>query len=77
MLDAMADAAPALVSAKPDLFLTKIAQSSAPEPRAAKPTSVEPSVKPKPKPPTGERGSKQANAIAENLKKWLAGRTKE
>jgi peptidyl-tRNA hydrolase, PTH1 family len=77
MLDAMADAAPALVSAKPDLFLTKIAQASTAEPPLSKAVSDERSVKPMPKSPTGERGSKQQNAIAENLKKWLAGRTKE
>jgi PTH1 family peptidyl-tRNA hydrolase len=33
-------------------------------PRAAKPRSH----------PAGERANKSANAIAENLKKWLAGR---
>ncbi len=75
LLDAMAAAAPALVSAKPDLFLTKIAQAATGEPPAARPLAAEhPS---KPRPPTGERGTKQQNAIAENLKKWLAGRTKE
>lgn len=76
MLDAMADAAPALVSAKPDLFLTKVAHAAATEVPVAKPQPDVRNVEPKPKlkPPTGERGSKQQNAIAENLKKWLAGR---
>jgi peptidyl-tRNA hydrolase, PTH1 family len=74
LLEAMADAAPALLTSKPELFLTKIAQGSSPEPTPTpKPALERPA---KPKHPAGERGSKQQNAIAENLKKWLAGRTK-
>jgi peptidyl-tRNA hydrolase, PTH1 family len=75
LLEAIADAAPALTTAKPELFLTKIAQGSVTGMAPAPSPPVERPVKTKS--PTGERGSKHQSAIAENLKKWLAGRSKE
>jgi PTH1 family peptidyl-tRNA hydrolase len=76
MLDAMAYAAPFLAKGDGSRFLSQVAlktrDEDEPEAEAAPPP------KPKPAPrnphPAGERQSKRATALADNLKKWLAGR---
>ena len=76
LLDAMADAGGALLAGKPELFLTQVARTT----QAELETKAD---KPKPEPkvavktgghPAGERASKQASALAENLRKWIAGK---
>jgi peptidyl-tRNA hydrolase, PTH1 family len=67
MLDAIARAAPRLAKGQYERFQTDVAQACAPE-KAAKPA---PEPKPAPRHPAGERGNKQQNAIAENLRKWM------
>lgn len=77
MLDAMADAAPFLAKGDSARFLSQVAlktrgedeeqQAEAPPPAKVKPASRGPH-------PAGERQTKRATALADNLKKWLAGR---
>lgn len=79
LLDAMAEASGALVAGKPELFVTQVARltQAEAETKAA-------SVKAKPEPkvavvktggnPSGERASKKQTALAENLRKWMAGK---
>jgi peptidyl-tRNA hydrolase, PTH1 family len=67
MLDAIARAAPRLAEGQYERFQTDVAQAFAPE-KAPKPA---PEPKPAPRHPAGERGNKQQNAIAENLRKWM------
>ena len=83
VLSAVAAAAPRLVKGDDARFLTDVARLlqdaddlNAPAPRAARPPSpTEPKVeKPAAKHPAGERANKQKTALADNLKKWLAGR---
>ena len=73
MLDAIAKAAPRLADGKFERFQTDVAQAFAPERDALPPRKVldEPAAKPQPRHPAGERGNKQQNAIAENLRKWM------
>ncbi len=83
LLDAVAEAAPRLAKDDDSRFLTDIAKAQGkqergkgdagedapqgkPAPRTAKPAA---------KHPAGDRAAKQKSALAENLKKWLAGRT--
>ena len=78
MLDALADSAPWLAKGNVARFQSDVARltapDDAPEPAAAKPPrDAQPAVKPA-KHPSGDRASKAQNAIAENLRKWLAGR---
>jgi PTH1 family peptidyl-tRNA hydrolase len=74
LLDAMADAAPFLAKGDAARFLSQVAlktrEEPAEEPPAPKPLK---STAP-PRHPAGERASKRAGALADNLKKWLAGR---
>lgn len=83
MLDAMADAAPWLAKGDAARFLSHSAlkmQDGSGEAEAAPAEKPKPAPAPKPPRkasgghPAGERASKSANALAENLKKWLAGR---
>lgn len=82
LLEAIAGAATRLVKNDQSRFLTDVARAlgDEPDPRKAKasetPAGKEPEpAKPKPrKHPAGDRAGKSANALAENLKKWLAGR---
>ncbi|MEQ1611157.1 MAG: aminoacyl-tRNA hydrolase [Hyphomicrobiaceae bacterium] len=77
MLDAIAASAPWLAKGKADRFQSDIARltSAAADEPAPKPVAAKPVV-PKPaRHPAGERAAKAQNAIAENLKKWLAGKT--
>ena len=79
VLDGMADAAPWLAKGDAARFLSHVALKMRSEEPVPEP---EPPPSPKPKParvphgphPAGERASKRAGALAENLKKWLAGR---
>jgi peptidyl-tRNA hydrolase, PTH1 family len=72
LLDAVADAAPHLAKADNERFMSEVARLTHADP--------EPAAKPSPAPlkpkrveghPAGERVNKQANSIAENLKRWL------
>ncbi len=82
LLDATADAAGRLAKNDGARFLTDVARvMQLDEPPKAQPREPTP---PAPKPtrraighPAGERMRKQQSALAENLKKWLAGRTKD
>lgn len=81
LLTAIADAAPRLARDDQSRFLTDVAKAlgESPDPRKAKgrdePPASPPPAAPKARAhPAGERAGKSANAIAENLKKWLAGR---
>ena len=78
LLDAMADAAPLLAKGDSARFLSQVALKTrdieeAPEEREPPPPKKAP--RPASQHPLGERASKRAGALAENLKKWLAGRT--
>jgi PTH1 family peptidyl-tRNA hydrolase len=83
LLEAMGKSAPRLAKDDQSRFLTDVAKElgETPDPRkerkgASTDTSEEP-PRPAPKPrnhPSGERAGKSANALADNLKKWLAGR---
>ncbi len=77
MLDALATSAGWLAKGNAARFQTDVARltQSADEREPAKTKPVLPSAPPKPaKHPAGDRAAKAHNAIAENLKKWLAGR---
>lgn len=85
LLHAIAGAAPRLVSSDASRFLTDVARAlgESGDPRKDKKTEKDVDRAPKntsPAPtkqrahPAGDRASKSANALAENLKKWLAGR---
>jgi peptidyl-tRNA hydrolase, PTH1 family len=76
MLDAIARAAPRLADGQYERFQTDVAQAFAPE-KALKPVSEPKPPKPAPRHPAGERGNKQQNAIAENLRKWLEAKGKK
>jgi PTH1 family peptidyl-tRNA hydrolase len=77
LLDAMADAAPYLAKGDSARFLSQVALKTRaddapdePEP----PPPKKPERAPRNPHPAGERAGKRAGALAENLKKWLAGR---
>lgn len=85
LLGAIAKTAPRLVCGDQSRFLTDVARETGEpaDPRKDGKTRKDvdkseddaPPAAPKPKShPRGERASKSANALAENLKKWLAGR---
>lgn len=76
MLDAMADAAPYLAKGDSARFLSQVALKTRGDEESEEEAPPPPKAKPAPRNPhpTGERQSKRASALAENLKKWLAGR---
>ena len=85
LLGAIAKAAPRLVRGDQSRFLTDVARETGEPADPRKDGKTRKDVdkgegdaspaEPKPKShPRGERASKSANALAENLKKWLAGR---
>jgi len=87
LLDGIAAAAPRLASNDQSRFLTDVAKALGedPDPRksAARDAKEKPAPEAEPEPkaapkarrhPAGERATKSANALADNLKKWLAGR---
>jgi peptidyl-tRNA hydrolase, PTH1 family len=78
LLDAMAAAVPFLAKGDAARFLSQVAlklraeePSKEPQPEKAR---KEPEPRAKKPHPAGERVGKRAGALAENLKKWLAGR---
>jgi peptidyl-tRNA hydrolase, PTH1 family len=80
LLDAMAEAAPFLAKGDTARFLSQVAltlrteerpQNEPPAPAPAR----SPPTRSKSRHPAGERADKRAGALADNLKKWLAGRT--
>lgn len=77
LLDAMAEAAPFLAKGDSARFLSQVAlktrDDDAPDEREP-PPKQKPERVPRNPHPAGERVSKRAGALAENLKKWLAGR---
>lgn len=86
LLDAIAKAAPRLVRDDQSRFLTDVAKAlgDEPDPRSGKGgdrasderaprTAPTEAAKPRAH-PAGERAGKRAGALAENLRKWLAGR---
>ena len=83
LLDAIADASERLARGDPQRFLTDVARAvqSADDPpaKAGKDaTQIPPAnLKPAGSHPGGERMGKRASALAENLKKWMAGREKK
>ncbi len=81
LLDAVAKAAPHLVKGDAARFQTDVArllQQTNNDDVKANPAEADAAVRsPRPKPaggPPGERQSKRASALADNLAKWLAGR---
>ena len=76
LLDAMADAAPLLAKGDSARFLSQVALKTRDAEEALGEREPPPPKKAAPSQhPAGERASKRAGALAENLKKWLAGRT--
>ncbi len=73
LLEGIAKAAPRLAKGDQSRFLTDVAKSKAQDTPAEDKAAERPAPKPRAH-PAGERASKSANAIAENLKKWLAAR---
>lgn len=79
LLDAVADAAPHLGPGNDARFLSDVALrlSDDPEPHESAAKTTDKADRPAGRPsrhPAGERTSKRQSALAENLKKWLAGR---
>lgn len=79
LLEAVADAAPRLADGKFERFQTDVARAMTPdrggpadETQSMQPD--EPKAKHAARHPSGERGNKRENAIAENLRKWMAAR---
>ncbi len=79
LLDAIADASVRLAAGDTARFLTDIARATQEGGREAdlpeEPKARPPQSKPRPH-PAGERMGKRQSALAENLKRWLAGRSK-
>ena len=82
LLDAMSDASARLTAGDPERFLTDVARALQPPTRKTDKPPVSADAPPPPKKtasghPAGERQAKRQNALAENLKKWMAGRKDE
>ncbi|MGE5510042.1 MAG: aminoacyl-tRNA hydrolase [Bacteroidota bacterium] len=81
LLDAIADAAGRLAKGDEARFLTDVArklrESDEPAEPKAKTAEVPARAAPRSSHPAGERQSKRQSALAENLKKWFAGRDKK
>lgn len=75
LLELMADKATLLVKGKPDPFLKAL--SPAPDTPTKKAAAPEPPRAAPSRHPSGERQSKRQTALADNLKKWLAGKKGE
>jgi len=77
LLDAMADAAPFLAKGDGARFLSQVALKTRGDGEDDTPSDPPPEKvarTPRNPHPAGERQTKRATALAENLKKWLAGR---
>jgi len=83
LLDAIADAAGRLAAGDAARFLTDVARAQKGGDAAAQPATPKPERTPAEAPapplrhPAGERQSKRMSALAENVKKWLKGRSRE
>ena len=84
MLDAMAKAAGRLADGDSERFQTDVARALQPPKEKKAGEGEAKGAAPEPKPmqpprrhPAGERQSKRANALAENLEKWLKGRKQQ
>lgn len=83
LLDAIADCAPRLAAGDQARFLTDSARvigGDTTEPQRSREKTKEPPAPKTPTPgrhPGGERMGKRQSALAENLKKWMAGRDKK
>lgn len=83
LLDAIADAAQRLAGGDQARFLTDVARAVGADATAPQRTGKPAAEPPTPKPPAtgrhpgGERMGKRQSALAENLKKWMAGRDKK
>ena len=82
LLDAIADAAPRLAAGDDARFLTDVARAlkAGEAPPKADASRPERETREPPAPrshPAGERQGKRVSALAENLKKWLRGRSRE
>jgi peptidyl-tRNA hydrolase, PTH1 family len=78
LLDAMADAGGLLLAGKQELFLTHVARATHGGDEPVKEVKlVDRPVTPNPRHPAGERAGKQKTALADNLRKWLAGKNKD
>lgn len=78
LLDAIAEAAPRIAAGDPARFLTDVARAMQ-EPGREAPVAGKSEGKAAARPrahPAGERIEKRQSALAENLKRWLAGRSK-
>jgi PTH1 family peptidyl-tRNA hydrolase len=79
LLDAIAASATYLAKGDPARFLSHVAQALRAEATAEETPSERKRKEPEPRAktahPAGERAGKRAGALAENLKKWLAGRS--
>ncbi len=77
LLDGIAKAAPHLARGDAPRFLTELAREPAAERRAATAAPRPPKPAPAAQPhPAGEQSGKRATALAENLRRWMAGRPK-
>jgi peptidyl-tRNA hydrolase, PTH1 family len=75
LLEAMAEAAPFLAKGDSSRFLSQVALKTREEEEEPEEPRPPPRKSERPAPhPAGERAAKRAGALAENLKKWLAGR---
>lgn len=81
LLDAISDAAPRLAERKDDRFMSDVARLTATEddkPARPKKADAAPSPPKPPRPsgghPAGERQGKRQSALADNLRKWMAGK---
>ena len=78
LLDAIADAAGRLATGDPARFLTDVARAiqskDDPKPKQT-PAPTPPSKPPGGSHPAGERASKRQSALAENIRKWMKGRS--
>lgn len=72
MLDGIAKSAPLLLKGQADRFMNEVARLSLPDAESAK--KLPPASKAVARHPSGESVSKRAGAMADSLKKWLAGR---
>ena len=84
LLDAIADAAPRLAAGDDARFLTDVARATKSGDAAPKPAASTPPPcarrwrrRRRERHPAGERQGKRASALAENLKRWLKGRSEK
>lgn len=84
LLDAIADASGRLAAGDEARFLTDVARAvqgdaatAKTEPAQAPPPAARPATRTGAGHPAGERQAKRAGALADNLKKWLRGRSRE